>query len=291
MTAAFAVDEISRLLQLEATPRPDPTDMIGLDIHRRSASEIAIVTLDRPNQHNALSLAGWARLADIFDHLAERPGLRVVVLRGAGSKAFSAGADIAEFPQTRLSADLGRHYSGRIAAALQGVEDLAVPVIAMIGGLAVGGGCELSSAADIRVLSADSRIGIPIGRLGVTLGMTETRAVARAIGHGNLFDLLASGRLIDARQALLWGFAQRVVDRADLVVEVAALVHAILGGSEGTLRAAKLALRLSAQPEVGDDHEGLRQLHDRAYGGPDLREGVAAFLEGRSPNFAGSAVG
>lgn len=273
-------------------PREDADDMIDLDVHTFEGREIAVVTLNRPGQHNALSLSGWTGLSRIFSQeLPARSALRAVVVRGAGDKAFSAGADISEFPAQRLTADQARRYNGAIGSALAGMSTLPVPVVAMIDGLAVGGGCELAAAADVRIVTANSRFGIPIGKLGVTLGLTETRAVSAALGRANLLYLLLSGRLIDARQAADWGFAQRVVGRDSLVEEVAGLLAAILDSSEVTVRAAKVTTNLSEDLGVGDDHPALALLHDQAYDGSDLKEGVAAFLQGRSPRFGGALQG
>lgn len=277
--------QLSAVLDRE-TSQENLRGMVGLEVadldRNRSA---AVVTISRPAQHNALNLDGWTQLGEVFAILAADPTVRAVVIRGAGARAFSAGADISEFPVNRLTPQDAHRYNAAIARALNAVQALPVPVIAMIGGLAVGGGCELAAACDIRVASTHARFGIPIGRLGVILGLTETRAVAGALGRANLMYLVASGKLIDARQALAMGFVQSVVDREALQQEVCALVSNIVASSETTIRATKAAVALLSDPAVADDHPTLRSLHDQAYGGPDLKEGVAAFLVGREPRF------
>lgn len=276
---------LSALLE-GATPGECIEGMIGLEMAGLGPGRAAaVVTLSRPAQHNALSLAGWLRLREVFSNLAGERTLRAVVIRGAGDRAFSAGADISEFPDKRLTPEDADTYNTAIAAALRAVQDLPVPVIAMVDGLAVGGGCELAAACDIRIASRESRFGIPIGRLGVTLGLTETRAVAAAMGRANLMYLVASGRLLDAAQAASAGFVQRVVDRDSLRAEVLSLVENIAASSEVTIRATKVTAALSTDPATGDDHPALRAFHEQAYGGPDLKEGVAAFLAGRPPEF------
>jgi enoyl-CoA hydratase len=260
--------------------------MIGLELaHVGAKRTAAVVTLSRPAQHNALSLAGWLRIGEVFTELADHTSLRAVVVRGAGGRAFSAGADISEFPVERLTAKAADTYNGAIAAALQAVQALPVPVIAMVDGLAVGGGCELAAACDIRIASSRSRFGIPIGRLGVTLGLTETRAVATALGRSNLLYLVASGRLVDATAAASMGFVQQVVAPESLQGEVEALVANIAASSEVTIRSTKVTAALGLDPAVTDDHPTLRAFHEQAYDGADLKEGVAAFLAGRSPDF------
>lgn len=268
------------------TPDERVREMIGLELVDVGMNRTAaVVTLSRPNQHNALNLAGWTRLAEVFTDLADHASLRAVVVRGAGDRAFSAGADISEFPALRLTPANADFYNAAIAAALHAVQNLPVPVIAMVDGLAVGGGCELAAACDIRIASARSRFGIPIGRLGVTLGLTEMRAVAGALGRANLMYLVASGKLIDAGQAASAGFVQQVVPRESLHEEVRSLVANIAASSEVTIRATKITAALSADPVVTDADSTLRALHEQAYGGADLKEGVAAFLAGRSPQF------
>jgi enoyl-CoA hydratase len=277
--------ELTALLAGE-TPEAQVEGMIGLELADVGAGgRAAVVTLSRPSQHNALSLAGWVRLGHVFTSLTEEPSLRAVVIRGAGDRAFSAGADISEVPAERLTPEDADHYNTAIGTALRAVQDLPVPVIAMVDGLAVGGGCELAAACDIRIASTRSRFGIPIGRLGVILGLTETRAVAGAMGRANLMYLVASGRLLDATEAASVGFVQRVVETDDLHDEVRSLVENIAASAEVTIRATKVTAALSADPAVSDDHPDLRSFHEEAYGGPDLKEGVAAFLAGRAPEF------
>ena len=283
-----AMQERTDLLELLRTEAPPECvdGMVGLQTAELGTGRTAaVVTLSRPAQHNALSLAGWRRLGEVFTALADQPTLRVVVVRGAGGRAFSAGADISEFPALRLTPADADAYNAFIAHALRAVQALPVPVIAMVDGLAVGGGCELAAACDLRIASTRSRFGIPIGRLGVTLGLTETRAVAGALGRANLLYLVASGRLIDVHQAMAFGFVQQAVDPEALHEEVGALVVAVAASSEVTIRATKVTAALSADPDVTDDHPTLRELHEQAYGGADLKEGVAAFLAGRTPLF------
>jgi enoyl-CoA hydratase len=250
------------------------------------AGPVGVVSLCRPEQHNALSLASWVRLRSVFHALAVEKGLRAVVVRGAGDRAFAAGADIGEFPDVRLTPEDAVGYNEAIAAALESVTALRVPVVAMIGGLAVGGGCELAAACDVRIASSDARFGIPIGRLGVTLGYTEANALVRLIGAAALKYLLFSGRLIPADEALRLGLVQRVVDRQELISETISLIEAIVSGSEVTMRAAKVVSDMCGRPLSARDTEDLTRMTIEAYGGADLREGVAAFQERRAPRFS-----
>lgn len=267
---------------LAADPGPDEvTDSVGY----QRCGAVAVVTLARPEQHNALDLAAWRRIGRLAGELRDDDGLRAVVIRGAGGRAFGAGADIAEFPRTRMTARAALHYNKSVAAALDAVAAVPVPVLALIDGLAVGGALELSAACDLRIASERSRFGIPIGRLGVTLGLTEARALARLIGGAELKYLLFSGRLVDTERARRTGLIQSVVPSDRLVDEALDLLAAITTGSLPTLRAAKAVTDMTTRPLTPADTEELARIAVEVYDGPDLAEGVAAFTEGRAPVF------
>lgn len=268
---------------LDSEVHPDDVaDGVGLSL----IDELAIVTLARPQQLNALTLAGWRRLVSIFTELAAVDALRCVVVRGAGRRAFGAGADIREFPDVRLTPAAAIGYNEAIAAALEQISGLQKPVVAMIDGVAIGGGCELAAACDVRLASADARFGIPIGRLGVTLGYTEAVTVARLIGAAELKYLLFSGEIIDAYEAQRIGLVQRVLARnGDLASVTADLIGQILSSSDVTIRAAKVISGMAGRALTPHDTELLTRFTVEAYGGADLKEGVAAFTERRTPTF------
>jgi enoyl-CoA hydratase len=268
-------------LVLESPPQGDAD---GVALSRAGA--VAVVGLCRPAAHNAVTLAGWRRIESVFASLGVEPDVRAVVVRGAGDRAFAAGADIAEFVHARMTAADALVYNDAIARALKAVMSCPKPVIGMVHGLAVGGGCELAAACDVRVASADARFGIPIGRLGVTLGYTEAQALARLIGPGRLKDLLFTGRLIDAQEALAIGLVDRVVAPEDLVAATLTMLGAIIDASQTTIRAAKLVVDMCGRALTEADASALTELTLAAYDGPELKEGVAAFLEKREPRFA-----
>lgn len=251
----------------------------------RGGSQLAVVTLSRPKKRNPLSLRSWIRLEKIFVDLAQESQLRAVVIRGAGVEAFGAGADITEFIDNRMTAANAVIYNESIARALRAVGALGVPVIAMVRGLAVGGGCELAAACDVRICSDDSRFGIPIGRLGVTLGYTETKTLVRLIGGANLKRLLFEGDLINAHEAMRIGLAQICVPPDELTRRTITMLEAIVGSAPVTMRAAKLVTDMCERELTDADAELLTRITVEAYEGSHLREGVQAFLERRPPNF------
>ncbi|BBG03805.1 MULTISPECIES: enoyl-CoA hydratase/isomerase family protein [Pseudonocardia] len=272
--------ELGRVLREDPTP-----DLVTDRVAVQHVDDVAVVTLSKPEARNALSLAGWRRLFTVFTELQGRAGLRAVVVRGAGPDALAAGADITEFPRTRFGAAAATDYNESIARALRAVAAVPVPVIASIHGLAVGGGCELAAACDVRIASTAARFGIPIGKLGVTLGYTETSAVARLIGPAELKYLLFSGEIVTAAEAHRIGLAQRVVEPDELVDTVTALVSRIRAQAPVTIGAAKVVTDMAGRPLTDSDADLLSRLHIAAYDGPDLREGVAAFSERRAPVF------
>jgi enoyl-CoA hydratase len=269
--------------QLLATPPPAEAvvDRVALQRHR----DVVVVTLSHPEAHNALNLASWRRLEQLFDDLAGDPDLRAVVLRGAGDKAFAAGADIKEFPDTRMTARAAADFNESVAAALTALVAVPVPVIAAIRGLAVGGGCELSTACDVRIASDDARFGIPIGKLGVILGFTEADTVARLIGPAALKYLLFSGELVDVTEAARWGLVQMIVAPDALADATARLVGQICRQSAVTMRASKAVANMHGRALTAADTDALIRFNVEAYEGADVREGVAAFSQGRPPKF------
>ena len=267
---------------LSADPPPESVvDFVGY----QRTGPIAILTLARPEQHNALNLAAWRRIGELAAGLSSDEQLRALVIRGAGHRAFCAGADIAEFPAKRMTARAATSYSDAVTGALTAVAALPVPVLAVIDGLAVGGGLELSAACDLRIASAVSRFGIPIGRLGVTLGLAEATALSRLIGPSEMKYLLFSGRLIDALHALRIGLVQSVVPAERLLDEALDLVAAIASASVPTLLAAKAVADMTTRNLTAEDTELLARIVVEVYDGPDLAEGVAAFGEQRAPEF------
>jgi enoyl-CoA hydratase len=271
---------ILRLLEIEP-PAHEIVDRVAVQRHR----DVAVVTLSHPAAHNALTLASWRRLRAVFDVLASDASLRAVVLRGAGNRAFAAGADIKEFPYVRMTAAQAAHYDESISAALHAIAAVPVPVVAAVRGMAVGGGCELSAACDVRIAADDARFGIPIGKLGVILGYAEAQVAARLIGPAGLKYLLFSAELIPASEALRLGLVQKVVAASDLANETAKLVMQICRQSRTTMLASKVVADMTGRALTAADTNLLARLTVEAYEGDDLKEGVAAFNQRREPVF------
>jgi enoyl-CoA hydratase/carnithine racemase len=251
---------------------------VGVD----SDGAVATITLDRREVRNALDTATWQALAETLDDLARAPArVRVVLLRGAGDKAFAAGADIAELRAASQTADGSRAYVELVESVMRRIETLPQPVIAVVGGDAVGAGLELMAACDLRLARAGARVGIPAARLGIAITGQDLRRLERLIGLGRLKWLLLTGRLVDAEEALRWGLVDAVHPPEALEREALALAREVAANSASTHRLTKEALRTSR--DTGDDDGFACSLP--AWSSASLAEGIAAFLERRPPDF------
>ena len=151
---------------------------------------IATVTFNRPDQRNAIDYHGWLELRCIAIDLEDDDQVRVVVLTGAGDRSFSAGADIKDFESYRNNSTKAKMYSEAFDGAMDAVEGMSKPTISLIKGFCVGGGCELSTATDIRIAADNSRFGIPVARLSILVGYREARRLVQVVGPGNASDIL-----------------------------------------------------------------------------------------------------
>lgn len=246
--------------------------------------DVAVVVISNEPARNALSIDMWRQIGLIFSELATNSQLRAVVLRGAGTAAFAAGADISEFPEHRLNASDAMRYNDQLSTTLRAVAALGIPTLAMIRGFAVGGGCELSAACDLRIGAEDVRIGIPIGKLGVILGVTESKFLIRHLGVNGLKRVLFSGELFGAADSLQLGLLDEVTATEKLSHRVNELLMAIVGSSATTMSAAKVITDIAgSSDDVTMDR--VSRLMNETYEGDDLKEGVSAFLEKRRPSF------
>lgn len=259
--------------------------MAGTVDLERLDDAVVRVTLNNPDKHNAVSEAMWAGLTETFSELDADHGLRCVILRGAGDKAFSAGADISEFERTRASKDLARAYGKRVHAALDLIGGCRHPVIAQIQGLCVGGGLELAATCDLRFAADGSRFGIPIKRLGLVVAYPELEGLLRLVGYANALEILLEGRLLDSDRALSIGLVNRTVAAAELEEHVLASAHAIAEGAPLVARWHKKFARRLQNPEplgAAELDEGFD-----CFDTDDFRTGYRAFLAKQKPQFQG----
>jgi len=249
---------------------------------------IATITINRPAQRNALSFAMWGELAGMLTALDADKAVRAIVLTGAGSEAFSAGADIRDFQEYRSDSVKGRAYNDAVNGLLTTLHDLETPTISMIQGFCVGGGCELAVATDLRIAAAGSRFGIPVARLGITIGHREMQGLLDLVGRGNALYILLSGRLLDAAEAQRIGLVNQVVPPEQLrdctyqlaqeIASLAPLSHAV---NKRTLN------QVQAKPSLAELTAEEADLPLTQFDTQDYQEGWRAFLEKRRPRFVG----
>ncbi len=245
---------------------------------------VCLLTVNRPDTRNALNGPTRRAFIEALESCRSDGDVRVVVLTGAGDKAFIAGADITEFA-TRTPAE--QYRTSRMPSVYQAADEFPKPLIAMINGLCLGGGNELAMACDIRIASERARFGQPEINLGIIPGGGGTQRLPRLVGLGTAFKMIYSGQMVDAAEALRIGLVDEVVPPAELRARTLALAEAIASKSPVALQLAKEAIRSSVRAPLD---EGLRHeqgLFALAFSTKDMREGVGAFLEKRNPRFTG----
>jgi enoyl-CoA hydratase/carnithine racemase len=253
------------------------------DLLVERAGPVLQVTFNRPRSHNALTFAMYEGVYDACETADADPGIRVLVIRGAGGRAFVSGTDIAQFEG--FDGPAGVAYEARVTRVVRRLEDTAVPTVAAIDGYCIGGGLALTAACDLRVATAASRFGIPIARtLGNCLSMDTQALLVARLGAARTLDMLLRARLLDAAEMQTAGFVTQVAeDAAGLDAVLAATTADLAAHAPLTMWATKQAvarLRRSALPD-GDD------LVDRVYGSADFAGGVASFGSRERPTWHG----
>jgi len=256
------------------------------ELHVARDGPVATITLNRPEKHNAITVAMWEALPGVLAPLAADAAVRAVVVRGAGEEAFASGADISEFERVRNGAAPARAYSALVAAAERALADFPKPAIAMIHGFCVGGGLALALACDFRWSSPSGRFGITAARLGIVYGPGATRRLADLVGPSHARDLLFSGRLVDAAEARAMGLVNRVCAPAELETATYAYARTLAQQAPLSQRGAKAMLQRLAGEGTMTDRD-IAAFIEAAYESADYREGVRTFLARRPARFEG----
>ncbi len=245
----------------------------------------ATVTLSNPERMNALGLPMWEKLGDIMVDLDADETMRCVVLRGAGEKAFGAGADISEFATARANSKLAREYGIRVERTMRAISDCRHPTVAMIHGACVGGGLLVASRCDMRIAGESARFGVPVRKLGLVESHTEMQGMLDLMGYANGLEMILEGRIWGAREAFEKGLVNRVVPDAEVEQETRATAERIAAGAPLVARWHKKFARRLADPRPLTEAE--RDEAFACFDTEDFREGAAAFLAKRTPEFKG----
>jgi len=270
---------------ISASLFPTPEILLSIDVERRDA--VAVITLDRPEALNALSPKMLDGLEAALLEADADPGQRAIVLTGAGEKAFCAGADVGHM--RRASSLDARVFAIRGQALAELIETLGTPVVAAVNGFALGGGCEIALACDVRLAADTARFGQPEVTLGIIPGWGGTQRLARATSIGFAKDLILTGRMVKADEALRAGLVSHVHPGAELLDAAVALAAQIASRPAGAVAAAKRLCNLALGGESPGPYAREVDGFALAFGTADQLEGMDAFFEKRPPRFEGHA--
>jgi enoyl-CoA hydratase len=246
---------------------------------------VATLTVNRPDKLNALNDRTMDELDAAFQALGAEAAVRGVILTGAGEKAFVAGADIGELA-TQSPVD-GKERSIRGQRVLDRIENLGKPVAAAVNGFALGGGCELALACHVRIASETARLGTPEVKLGIMCGYAGTQRLARLVGRGRALELLLTGEMVDAQEALRIGLVNRVVPKEKLLAETEGLLRKMLANGPVSLRFTLEAVSAGLEMPFAQAQYLEATLFGLICTTEDMKEGTRAFLEKRPAKFLG----
>ena len=247
---------------------------------------LARIVVNRPERRNAFKAAMWKELSDILEGMAADSEIRVIIITGAGDTSFVSGADISEMTDRSPGTESGYRIDAA-SSATQAVENIEKIVIAMINGYAIGGGCELAMACDLRVAAETARIGITSARIGICISLEHIKRLVDLVGPYRAKDILFTGRLLTAREALAAGLVDYVVPGGELASFTSDLATRIAANAPLSVLGAKKSIHLlSGNPNLNEVEDAFR-FSRQCYLSEDFQEGVNAFLEKRKPEFRG----
>jgi enoyl-CoA hydratase len=244
---------------------------------------VGVVTLNRPEKRNALDFETWDEIRDVFREIKKNDNIHVVILTGAGGKAFASGADIGSLRDRSMISQMNSETND----ILFEITVLPKPVIAAIDGFALGGGCELSMACDIRIATEKSKLGQPEVGLGIIPGGGGTQRLQRLVGIGKAKELIFTGAIIDAKEAERIGLVERVVADGTVVEEAMQMARQILKKGPVAVSLAKAAINVGSNVDLYSGLHFERYSQTIAFATDDKHEGTSAFLEKRAAEFKG----
>jgi len=254
----------------------------------RKEGGVGYMIFNNPERHNAMSLDMWDATRRILDDFEHDKDVRVVVLTGAGGKAFVSGADISEFEKLRSSQELIDKYNAVSDKAFTGINDFPKPTISMIRGYCIGGGLGLALCTDMRICSDNSKFGVPAAKLGLGYGYTGVKRLVDLVGPSFAKEIFFTARQFDAQEAAGMGLVNRVVPSAELETYVKSYADTISGNAPLTIHAVKMTV---AESVIEDRDRNIKRADDLVagcYASNDYKEGRKAFMEKRKPVFTGT---
>jgi enoyl-CoA hydratase/carnithine racemase len=248
---------------------------------------VGVVTFNNPEKRNAMSLDMWEGLGQALTELRDDADVRVVILIGAGDKAFVSGADISQFEKTRHNAEASEEYSKRSAAQRALLADYPKPTIACIRGFCLGGGMQVAMLTDIRIAAENSQFGIPAAKLGIAYGYDGLRHLVSLVGPSWARLLMYTGMRIDSAEALRIGLVNRVVPDGELWNATEEIACTISGNAPLAIKAARITIAQVLKDPADRDMDAIKRIGIACMDSEDFREGRRAFMEKRKPQFKG----
>ena len=249
---------------------------------------IGWMIFNNPERHNAISLEMWEAALEIMAGFSADPSVRVMVVTGAGGKAFASGADISKFKDERQEAAALAHYQATTQKAYSAIQGMAIPTLAMIRGYCIGGGTAAAVCCDLRICTENAKFGVPAAKLGLGYGMQRAQPLVDLVGPAYAKEMFFTGRQFDAREAERMGLVNRVVADDQLEATVQEMARTIADNAPLTVRAAKLVVGELLKDAQERDVAATERAVDACFKSNDYKEGQAAFAEKRKPRFTGT---
>lgn len=259
--------------------------MSEADLFLERDEDVATLVLNRPSKRNALTMEMWSSIPALLDGIVDDPSVKILVVRGADDTSFSAGADINEFQMLRANSQRARSYNMAAAHAEHALAEFPKPVIAMIQGPCIGGGCGIAVSCDLRFCDPTARFGITAANLGLVYSLPATKRLVDLVGLSSAKYILFSGEQLDVDHALRIGLVDRVVPPECLHESCMEFARAVASRAQYSVRTTKKFISLILHGQYEDD-DATRRLRDLAFDSDDYKLGVRAFLEKRSPKFS-----
>jgi enoyl-CoA hydratase/carnithine racemase len=254
----------------------------------RTEDGVGWMIFNNPERHNAISLEMWEAALEIMAAYAADDSVRVMVVTGAGGKAFASGADISKFKDERQEAAALAHYQATTQRAYEALQGMPIPTLAMIRGYCIGGGTAAAVCCDLRICTENAKFGIPAARLGLGYGLNRAQPLVDLVGPAYAKEMFFTGRQFDAREAEKMGLVNRVVADDRLEATVEEMARTIAGNAPLTVRCAKLVVGETLKDTRERDVAATERAVAACFASRDYREGQAAFMEKRKPKFIGA---